>query len=182
LLRDRERLESAEVVAALRSIPGMDELRMLTGDNPEAAGTVAAALGIEHVSAGLSPLEKVAAVQHMTARLGGVAMLGDGVNDAPALAAASVGIAMGAAGSDAALETADIALMKDDLRRLPWLIQHARATRLIVTQNIAFALGTKMLFMLLASVGMAGLWAAIAADTGASLLVTMNALRLLYRP
>ena len=118
-------------------------------------------------------------LEEIIARYGNVAMVGDGVNDAPALARASLGIAMGAIGSDAAIETADIALMTDDISKLPWLVRHSRRTLTIIHQNITFALAIKAVFVVLTFAGMASLWAAIAADTGASLLVVLNGLRLL---
>jgi len=167
-----------EVIKALRR-RGLDHLVMLTGDNRPTALAVAKEAGIDEVHAELLPEDKLGAVEELVARHGRVAMVGDGVNDAPAMGRSSLGIAMGAAGTDAAIETADVALMADDLSRLPWLIDHSRRTLAIIRQNIGFALGVKLVVFLLATVGLASLWAAIAADMGASLLVIANALRLL---
>jgi len=169
---------AAEAVRELRAL-GVGHVTVLTGDNEGTAAAVSRAIGADDCRAELLPQDKHAAVRELAGRFGAVAMAGDGVNDAPALAAAAVGIAMGAAGSDAALETADVALMTDDLSRLPWLIRHARRTVSVVRQNIAVALGLKILFMALAAAGRATLWMAIAADMGASLLVIFNGLRLL---
>ncbi|MBI1318521.1 MAG: heavy metal translocating P-type ATPase [Candidatus Hydrogenedens sp.] len=179
-LQDQPRPQARETLARLRAL-GIDHLGMVTGDRQAVADALAGTLGITDVLAECLPEGKVDAVRELADRYGTVAMVGDGVNDAPALAASSLGIAMGAAGSDAALETADIALMRDDLRRLPWLVEHARRVRRVVQQNIAFALGIKALFLLLAALGSATLWMAIAADMGTSLLVVFNALRLLWR-
>ena len=158
---------------------GIGEVAMLTGDNRLAAAAVAEVSGMDCVRAELLPEDKVEALEELKSRCGVTAMVGDGINDAPALAAADLGVAMAAAGADAAIETADIALMGDDLTRLPWLILHARRTLGIIKQNIAFALGLKALFIILALFGTATLWMAIVADMGASLLVIANGLRLL---
>lgn len=177
-LADAVRPESAAVVEALRQA-GLRHIVMLTGDNEETAQAIAAETGVDEVRAELLPADKVVAVESLVARYGSVAMVGDGVNDAPALGRASVGIAMGAAGSDAAIETADIALMSDDLSKLPWLIRHSRRTLAIIRQNIVSSLSVKAIFVVLTFAGYASLWAAIAADMGVSLLVVFNALRLL---
>ncbi len=178
VLADALRPEAPEVIAALRR-RGLRHLAMLTGDNEPTARAVAEQAGIDEIRAELLPAGKVTAVEELVARYGRVAMIGDGVNDAPAMARSGLGIAMGAAGTDAAIETADVALMADDLTRLPWLIDHSRRALRIIRQNIGFALGVKAVVFLLATVGLASLWAAIAADMGASLLVIANALRLL---
>jgi Zn2+/Cd2+-exporting ATPase len=175
---DALRPEAADVVAELRRL-GVEHLVLLTGDNEATARAVGDAVGIDEVSAELLPEDKVAAVEALVERWGGAAMVGDGVNDAPALARSTLGIAMGAAGSDAALETADVALMADDLARLPWLVRHSRRTLRVIRQNVAFALGVKAVVFALALAGVATLWLAIAADMGASLLVIANGLRLL---
>ena len=177
-LADEVRPEAAETVRALGH-RGVRRVVMLTGDNQQTAQAVASAVGIQEVRAGLLPGEKVDAVVEIAGESGRVAMVGDGVNDAPALAASSLGVAMGAMGSAAALETADVALMADDLSRLPWLIDHARRVLSVIKQNIFFALGLKAAFIILALAGAATLWMAIAADMGASLLVIFNGLRLL---
>jgi Cd2+/Zn2+-exporting ATPase len=158
---------------------GVEHVVMLTGDNETTASAVAGVTGISEFRSSLLPEEKVRAVEELTGRYAHVAMIGDGVNDAPAMAASSLAIAMGAAGTDAAIETADIALMSDDLSKIPWLMQHSRRALAVIKQNVTFALATKALFMVLAAAGMATLWMAIAADMGASLLVIFNGLRML---
>jgi Cd2+/Zn2+-exporting ATPase len=175
---DSVRPGAAEALRALRAA-GVKHLIMLTGDNRVTAQAIARETGIDEVHAELLPQDKVEAIEALTLKYGTVAMVGDGVNDAPAMARASFGIAMGAAGSDAAIETADIALMTDDLSRLPWLVAHSKRTLSVIRANIVFALGIKLLFVCLTFAGMATLWGAIAADVGASLVVVTNALRLL---
>jgi len=176
-LADGIRAESAGVLSRLKAA-GVEHLVMLTGDHRAAADRVAREAGLLEVKSELLPEQKVQVVEALVETYGSVAMVGDGVNDAPAMARSTIGIAMGAAGSDTAIETADIALMSDDLTRLPWLIAHARRTLRIIRQNITFALGVKAVFIVLTLAGHASLWSAIAADMGASLLVVFNALRL----
>ena len=167
-----------EVMAALARV-GIERTVMLTGDNPATAQAVAAAAGVDDVQAELLPEQKVAAIEALLEEYGAVAMVGDGVNDAPALARATVGIAMGAAGTDTALETADVALMADDLGKLPFAVRLSRRARAIILQNIALSLGIKAVFFALALSGTATLWMAVFADVGASLIVTLNGMRLL---
>ena len=152
---------------------------MLTGDNLLTAQRIAAEVGVSLVKAELLPENKLDEIKALQQRFGVVAMLGDGVNDAPALAQADIGFAMGAAGSDTAIETADVALMDDELGKLPEFISLSRRTRAILVQNISFAIGIKAVFFGLALAGMATLWMAVFADVGASLLVVANGLRLL---
>ena len=177
-LADQLRPVASETIRQLRDA-GIEHLVMLTGDNQGTADAIAVEAGIDEVHAELLPADKVAAVETLVEKYEQVAMVGDGVNDAPALGRATLGIAMGAAGSDAAIETADIALMSDDLSKLPWLIHHSRRTVSIIRQNIFFSLAVKVFFVVLTFAGFASLWAAIAADMGASLLVIFNGLRLL---
>ncbi|MEW6522128.1 MAG: cation-translocating P-type ATPase [Bacillota bacterium] len=174
---DEVRPESSRAVAALRR-QGIGELVMLTGDNPRAAATVARRLGLDY-RARLLPEEKVKAVEELVARHGTVAMVGDGVNDAPALAAASVGMAMGSAGSDVAMETADIALIGDNPLRVPYALDLGKRTVRVIRQNILISLLTKALAVALVFPGWLTLWLAIVADTGTALAVTLNAMRLM---
>jgi Cd2+/Zn2+-exporting ATPase len=178
---DAERAEAGLALAALRRM-GIEHIAMLTGDATPVAERVAARVGVDETRAGLLPEQKLVAVDELLVRHSRVGMVGDGVNDAPALARATVGIAMGAAGSDAALETADITLMADDLDRLPFAIGLSRATRRVIVQNVAFALVVKALFLVATLLGVATLWMAVLADTGAALIVIGNGMRLLrYR-
>ncbi len=177
-LRDEPREGAAEAVAALRRL-GLASV-MLTGDNEAVARSVAGAVGIAEHHASLLPADKLQLVQELQQR-GRVAMVGDGINDAPALAAAQVGVAMGAAGSAAALDTADVALLSDELGRLPSTIAIARSALAVMRQNVAASLIVKGVFVVLIPFGLITLWMAVAADMGMSLLVTLNALRLLRR-
>ncbi len=178
---DAVRASSAQVVTRLRQL-GLDPLIMLTGDDDETAATIGREVGVTDVRANLLPEDKVAVVQALLDDFGAVAMVGDGINDAPALATSTVGIAMGAAGTAQAMETADIALMGDDLSRLPFAIRLSRATMHTIRTNVALSLAIKGVFLVLVLLGMGSLWLAVLADMGASLLVTLNGTRLLRRP
>jgi len=178
-LADRIRPESKEAIGQMRAA-GIERIVLLTGDNRGTGEAIGRQAGVDEVRAELLPDDKVAAVEELVMEYGQVAMIGDGVNDAPAMARSTLGIAMGVAGTDAALETADIALMGDDLLAVSWLVQHSRRTLAIIRQNILGSLSVKVIFVVLTLAGHASLWAAIAADTGASLLVIFNALRLLH--
>jgi Zn2+/Cd2+-exporting ATPase len=158
---------------------GVQQVVMLSGDNQRTADYIAKQVGIDQARGGLLPEDKVGAVKELVERYGIVAMVGDGVNDAPAMASASLGIAMGTTGTDTAIETADITLMKDDLSKIAEAVALGRRAMRIVRFNIAFSLTLKLLFLVLALAGYTSLWLAIVADTGATLLVVANALRLL---
>lgn len=177
-VRDELRDSAAAAVNALHEL-GIRQTVMLTGDNRIVAEAIRKEAGMTAAEAELLPEDKWRAVQAMQSRFGNVAMVGDGINDAPALAAATVGIAMGQAGTDVALETADIALMGDDLTRLPFAVRLSRKTLAVIKENIAFSLIVKLAALLLVIPGWLTLWIAIASDMGATLIVTLNALRLL---
>jgi len=176
-LADQARPEAARVLAELNDL-GVQTV-MLTGDNSRTAAAMAEQLGMTDHRSGLLPAEKVRAVADLDALHGPTGMVGDGVNDAPALAAARVSVALGGVSSGAALESADIVLLADDLTALPWVVRHSRKTLSLIRQNIVLALVTKAVVLGLAVCGLANLWMAIGADVGTSLLVTLNALRLL---
>ncbi len=175
---DTPRESGRDAVALLRT-HGVRHVVLLTGDHEPPARALAADLGLDDVHAGLLPEGKVAAVKALRERFGTVAMIGDGVNDAPALAAADIGIAMGVAGTDAALETADVALMADELLKIPYALRLSRATSRNIRANIVFSIALKSVFLVMAITGTATLWMAVTADMGASLIVIANALRLL---
>ncbi|MBS0623022.1 MAG: cadmium-translocating P-type ATPase [Verrucomicrobia bacterium] len=167
-----------EVIKQLRQV-GIKEMIMLTGDNEPTAHALAKMLGIKYFSQML-PEDKLNQIIELKKQWKKVAMVGDGINDAPAMAMAHLGIAMGVRGSDVILETSDITLISDDLAQLPWLMRYSRRVLAVIKQNIWFALGIKLLFVMLALSQLATLWMAIAADTGATLLVVFNAMRLLH--
>jgi Cd2+/Zn2+-exporting ATPase len=175
---DEAREPGRDAIDLLRR-QGVRHIVLLTGDHEPAARALAESLDLDGFRAGLLPEDKVAAVRELRGRHGAIAMVGDGVNDAPALAAADVGIAMGVAGSDAALETADVALMADELLKIPYALRLSRTTSRNIRANIAFSLVLKSAFLVMAVTGTATLWMAVAADMGASLIVIGNALRLL---
>jgi Cd2+/Zn2+-exporting ATPase len=168
---------SREAVAELQRL-GVVPV-MLTGDNLATAQTVARQAGIAEVQGNLLPEDKLAAIEALQQRHGATAMTGDGINDAPALARAEIGFAMGGAGTDVAMEAADVVIMNDDLRRIPETIRLSRRTHGVLWQNIVLALGIKSVFMVLALLGTATMWMAVFADMGATLLVVANGLRLL---
>jgi len=177
-IADEARPEARDAIESLKRM-GVRKVVMLTGDNKGTARAVAEQLGVDEFYAELLPDEKVRVVRELEGKGELVAFVGDGVNDAPALATATIGLAMGAAGTDVALETADIALMADDLSHLPFAIRVSRKTLAIIKQNIWFSIGIKAVFLVLAFVGWATLWMAVASDMGASLLVILNGLRAL---
>jgi len=180
-LADPVRASAPPALARLKAL-GVRATVMLTGDNERVAAAVAGQAGLDRYRAGLMPEDKLAAVQSLAGEHGPVGMVGDGVNDAPALATAAVGIAMGGAGTDVALETADVALLSDDLSRLPYAIGLGRATRAVIIQNLVISLGVIALLVAASVAGWAGIGLAIAFHEGSTLVVVLNALRLLrYR-
>jgi len=179
-IADTVRQNAADAVLALRSA-GMRHVAMITGDNRRVAEAIGGQLALNAVYSDLMPEDKVTAVQKLRRQYGSMVMVGDGINDAPALAAADVGIAMGGAGTDVALETADIALMGDDLGKLAYIVKLSRKTVAVIKQNISFAITVKTAFVILTFAGLANLWLAVFADMGAALLVTFNGMRLMRR-
>ena len=186
LAQDQPKPDAAEAIAALRRV-GIRQTVMLTGDAESPARAVAQALGIDRIYARLLPADKVAHVERLLAETRAaspkatLAFVGDGINDAPVLARADLGVAMGALGSDAAIEAADVVLMDDKPSKLPQAIRIARGTMAIAWQNIVFAIGVKAVILALGALGLAGLWAAVFADVGVAFLAVLNALRALLR-
>ncbi len=177
---DGIKAHSAEAVAELKAL-GVHPL-MLSGDNSATARTIAEQAGIDDARGDLLPTDKLDALKALQQRYGPSGMIGDGINDAPALAQADLGFAMGAVGTDTAMEAADVVIMNDDLRRVPETIRLSRRAHAILWQNISLALGIKLIFFVLTLFGSGTMWMAVFADMGASLLVVANGLRLLKPP
>jgi Cd2+/Zn2+-exporting ATPase len=176
-IADRVRPGAAAMLDSLRQT-GIGRLVMLTGDRDIVAQSIGRETGVDEIHADLLPQDKTAAIASVRAKWGPVAMIGDGINDAPALAAADVGIAMGIAGADAALESADLALMNDDLGALERLFVLSQRTLAIIRQNVVLSMVTKVLALVLGAFGFVTLWVAVLLDVGTSLLVTLNGMRL----
>ena len=176
---DTVKQTSREAIAELHEL-GIRTV-MLTGDNPHTADAIATQVGIDEARGNLLPADKLAAIEDLYAKGHRVGMVGDGINDAPALARAEIGFAMAAAGTDTAIETADVALMDDDLRKIPAFVRLSRQSAAILVQNIVLALGIKAIFLAITFAGMATMWMAVFADMGVSLLVVFNGLRLLRK-
>lgn len=175
---DKPRESIKQIVEELKKL-GIDKVVMLTGDNKQTAKSLADLTGVDEYYAELLPEEKVEIMNKLSEEYLETAMVGDGVNDAPALSVATVGIAMGGIGTDVSLEAADVVLVSDEVSKIPWSIKLSRRTLHIIKQNIVFSLGLKALFILLVFFGVSTLWMAILADTGASIIVILNGLRLL---
>jgi Cd2+/Zn2+-exporting ATPase len=175
---DTVRPEAASVIRRLHEI-GVERTLILTGDNERSAQAIAWQLGVSDVRADLLPAEKLTVIEDLKREYGGVVMVGDGVNDAPALARASIGVAMGAAGSDVALETADVVLMADDLEKLPYVIELSCKTRRVIRQNLTFALGVISVLVIGTIFGITTLSIGVVGHEGSTIVVVMNGLRLL---
>jgi len=179
---DTPRETSRKAIDDLKHM-GIKEFVMLTGDQPEAARQIAEAVGVTDFRSGLLPQDKLTAVEDLKQKYGTIVMVGDGINDAPALALADIGIAVHGTNSSAqAMETADITLMQADLAQLPFALNLSRTAMNTIRFNIAFAIGIKAIFMLLAMLGLSSMWMAVVADMGISILVTLNGMRLLRHP
>jgi len=179
LMDDPVRAEASQSLARLRSM-GISRIVMLTGDNRQTAERIGRQLQVDEIHAEMLPSDKAEAVEKLRIETGHVTMVGDGVNDAQAMAAANLSIALGSGGFDAVLESADVVFLSGGLARLPFLLAHARRTAAIIQQNVVLALTLKAAFLILAFLGWATLWMAVLADMGATLLVTFNGLRLLH--
>lgn len=177
-LGDTLKANARDAIQELHRI-GISKVLVLSGDNQKTVDALCKAAGVDEGKGDLLPEDKVAEIKKLAERFQNVAMVGDGVNDAPALANATIGVSMGAAGTDSAIETSDVSLMQDDLSQLPKAVAHGRRVLRVIQFNIGFAIATKLVFLILAVIGYSNLWLAVAADMGASMLVTLNALRLL---